>query len=131
MKRKSSSVIKPRLKLISERIKLVRKNRGLKAEGDVLLQAALRSVASKDRITAKRDITKFLQIIPNLKPDERAILTNVEARLLNKGRFDVVSLIIQVLSWLVLFLLKLISKTPTGYKFSGKIFRFIYNGANT
>ena len=131
MKRKSSSVIKPRLKLISERIKLVRKNRGLKAEGDVLLQAALRSVASKDRITAKRDITKFLQIIPNLKPDERAILTNVEAQLLKKGRFDVVSLIIQVLSWLVLFLLKLISKTPMGYKFSGKIFRFIYNGANT
>jgi len=131
MKQESFSVIEPRLKLISERIMLVRKNRGLKAEGDVLLQAALRSVASKDRTTAKRDITKFLQIIPNLKPDERAILTNVEARLLNNGRFDVVSLIIQVLNWLVLFLLKLVSKTPMGYKFSGNIFRFIYNDANT
>jgi len=131
MKRKSSSVIEPRLKLVGEHIKLVRKKRGLKAEGDVLLQAALRSVASKDLMTVKRNITKFLQIVPDLKPDERAILTNVEARLLNQDRFDIVFLIIQVLSWIVSFFLKLISKTPMGYKYSGKIFWFIYNGANT
>ena len=71
MKPESSSVSKPRLKLISERVELVRKKRGHKAEGDVLLQAALCSVVSKDRTTAKRDITKFLQIVPDLKPVER------------------------------------------------------------
>jgi len=111
-----SSAIKPRLKFISERIELVRKKRGIKAHGDILLQAALRSVASSDYGTALRDISKFLQIVPSIKPDERAILTNVEVRLANPVHFKAVSLIIQTLSWLISFLIKIISKNPTGYK---------------
>lgn len=111
-----SSVIKPRTKLISERIDLVRRKRGLKAQGDILLQAALRSVATNDCRTAQRDVNKFLQIVPDVKPDERAILTNVEAHLRNPDRFKVVSLILQALGWIISFFLKLISKNPTGYK---------------
>lgn len=116
MKKASSSAFRPRGKLISERIKLVRIKRGLKAPGDVLLQAALRSVASNDYRTAYRDIAQFLQIVPNIKPDERAILTNVEARLINRDRFKIASLIFQFLSWAISLLFKFVSKTPTGYK---------------
>lgn len=116
----SSSVVKPRLKLIIDRIDLVRKMRGLKAPGDVLLQATLHSVHSNDCRSAKRDITMFLQIIPNVTPEERAILENSRVHLTAPYRLRIVSLTFEILNWLIMFLLMLKSKTPMGYKFSGK-----------
>jgi len=121
MKKRSSSVFKPRDTLIVDRIQLVRKKRGLKAPGDVLLQAALRSVASNDSRTVKRDISKFLLIVPDVKPEERAILTNIEEQFKKRDPPKIVFLIIQALSWLFTLFFKLISKTPTGYKFPENI----------
>lgn len=126
----SSSVVKPRL--IIDRIDLVRKMRGLKAPGDVLLQAALRSVHSNDCRSAKRDITTFLQVIPTVTPEERAILENSKVRLTAPYRLRIVSLAFEMLNWLILFLLKLKSKAPMGYKLSGIFFPvYIYNEKNT
>ena len=114
----SSSVFKPRLKLMTERIRLVRKKRGLRAQGDVLLKDALLSIRSNDCRTAKRVISRFLQIVPNIEPDERAIMVDVEMQLPKRDHEKIVTLVSQVLSWLLFQLIKLMSKTPTGYKLS-------------
>lgn len=114
----SSSVFKLRLMLISERIHLVRKKRGFWAQGDVLLQDALRSINSNDAKAAKRIISSFLQIVPNIDPDERAIMFDIELHLLERDQLKIVALLVQVLSWLFFQFVKLISKTPTGYKLS-------------
>jgi len=118
MKKISSSVLKPRLMLITERLRSVRKKRGFLAQGDVLLQDALRCLNSNDCRSAKRVISRFLQIVPDIEPVERAIMVDIEMQLLDRDRFKIVTLIIQVLCWLIIQFDNLISKTPTGYKLS-------------
>ncbi len=118
-KKMSSLVIKPRLKLMQDRIILVRQKRGLKAQGDVLLQAALRDICYSDCSSAKRDLQKFLQIVPDVDPEERAILENCHVQFPVQKRLKIVALLFDVISWVVMFLLKLRSKTPMGYKFTG------------
>ena len=118
-KKISTLVIKPRSRLIMERLILVRKKRGLKAQGDVLLQAALRAVICNECRSAISDIKTFLQIVPDVTLEERAILENCKTQFHVQYRFKIVALTFDAFSWLVMFLLKLRSKTPMGYKFSG------------
>ncbi len=103
---------------MTERIRLVRKKRGLRAQGDVLLKDVLLSIRSNDYRSAKRIISRFLQIVPNVEPDERAIMEDVEMQLPKRDHENIVTLVTQVLSWLIFQLVKLISKNPTGYKLS-------------
>lgn len=114
-------VKKSRLCLISKRITLVRKMRGSMAPGDNLLQAALQSVKSNDVSSAKSDITKFLQVVPNVKVEERAILDNSVALVQERSIFRFFPTIVNILSWFFSFWLKLKSKSPLSYNFSGNI----------
>lgn len=121
-KKRSSLVVKPRLRLIMDRIILVRKKRGLGAQGDVLLQVALLAVSSNECRSAKKDIKTFLLIVPDLAPEERAVLENCQAQFPIQYRITAIALLFDALNWLVTFLFKFRSKTPVGYKYSG-----IYN----
>jgi len=118
-KKISTLVIKPRSRLIMERLILVRKKRGLKAQGDVLLQAALHTVSCNECRAAISDIKTFLQIVPDVTLEERAILENCKTQFHVQYRFKIVALTFDALRWLAMFLLNLRSKTPMGYKFSG------------
>lgn len=60
--------------LTYEIIKLVRKERGMKARGDVVLKSAQIALKFRDTHTAYLNLLKFLSIVENLTAEHRAIL---------------------------------------------------------
>lgn len=113
-----SPVKKSRSRLISERISLVRKKRGDNAPGDFLLQAALKAVSSNDFRSAKNDLTKYLQIIPNISPETRAIVENSIKQMHVRLRLPV--FVLKAIGWFVSIWIQLKSKSPMSYKILGK-----------
>lgn len=111
---------KSRMRCISERISLVRKKRSIKAPGDFLLQAALKAISSNDFRSAKNDLTKYLQIIPNVSPEERAIIENSIAQMHVRLRLPV--FILKAIGWFVSIWIQLKNKSLMSYKILGKIF---------
>ena len=114
-KSRTSFVVKPRLKLIRDRIHLVRHKRGRKAEGDVLLRAAILAVCANHCRTAKKDISKFLLLIPDIKPEERAILSTVESQITFQDLLLILELVVKAVSIMIPILLTSASRTPIGY----------------
>lgn len=57
-----------------EIIQLVRKERGMKARGDVVLKSAQIALKFRDTHTAHLNLLKFLSIVENLTAEHRAIL---------------------------------------------------------
>ena len=57
---------KSRLSLTYEKIKLVRRERGNEAQGDVLLQSAKKALKFQDTSSALLDLENFLRIVRDL-----------------------------------------------------------------
>jgi len=111
---------KSRTRCISERISLVRKKRSFKGRGDFLLLAALKSVSSNNFRSAKNDLTKFLQVIPNVFPEERAIIENSIAQM--HVRFRLPLFVLKAVGWIVSIWIQLKSKSLMSYKILGITF---------
>jgi hypothetical protein len=120
---RSSSALKPQPKLISDRIALVRKNRGKKAAGDVLLCAAQRALCSNRLRTAKKDITKFLQITSGVTPEERAILTDIGFQITVQDLLRLLELVLKLSIVIAASLFTSASRTPMGYNYGDQLSR--------
>lgn len=116
-----------RLNLAKEKIFLVRRERGLKAQGDVLLRSALKSVSSNNKYLAKEEIEKFLQIVPDLDPGHRAVLDAVNVFLLKRNARFLVPIFLDAINWILTYWLKLKSKTPMSCKSFGIIYPIYIN----
>ena len=92
-------VNKSLLDYLSERISLIRKRRGLHAPGDLLLHYAVRAVKSSNFTAAENDLKKFLQITPDIQPEERAVIENSIS--LVQPQTPILTNILKFIGWLI------------------------------
>lgn len=106
--RKTCRAIRPRLRLAFEKIQLVRRDRGTKAAGDVLLKSAQKALQFNDPRSALQDLENFERFTRAVSPVHSAVLATARFRLSREWRLnlppsqphDFLILIFELLRWL-------------------------------
>lgn len=115
-----------RLNLTYEKIKLVRKERGKQALGDVLLQSAQIALKFKDVRSVLLDLASFLRIVQDLDVEHKAVLA-VESVQISSSRSIKLGPLIRGIVALILEIIYLLSsKHPLSCQQSGRFFRLYY-----
>ena len=122
-KLKSHWAKKLRLKLTFDKIQLVRKERGRKARGDILLMSAQKSLKFNYRSSARQDLESFLSIVKDVSPEHKSILEAECERLLPRWNSRDGPEIVEIIILLVQLLLLLIGRYPISCQHYGIYFR--------
>jgi len=107
-------VNKSLLDYLSESISLIRKRRGLYAPGDLLLHDAIRAIKSSNFTAAENDLKKFLQITPDVQPEERAVIENSIS--LVHPRTPIHASILKFIGWFIYAWITMKIKSLMNYK---------------
>jgi len=114
---------KLRLKLTFEKLQLVRKERGRKARGDILLMSAQKSLKFNCRGSARQDLESFLLIVKDVSPEHKSIIKAEGEWLLPCWNSRDGPRIVELIILLVEFLLLLIGRYPISCQHYGIYFR--------
>jgi hypothetical protein len=112
----------PRFKSAIDTIRLVRKERGSEASGDFLLLSAIMSLQSNDAISAADYIEKLMLIVPDLRPEHRAVLAVINTRQLPRKRLRLVRIMLRILSIIAEITMKLLGRNLLSCKSLGILY---------
>jgi len=113
-------VNKSHLGYLSDSISLIRKRRGLHAPGDLLLHDAIRAIKSSNLTAAENDLKKFLQITPDVQPEERAVIENSIS--LVRLRTPIHATIVKFIGWFISAWITMKIKSLMNYKKFGFLY---------
>ncbi len=114
MYEKFSWAKKPPLKLVMEKVLLARRERGTDAQGDLLLQAALKALRSKHVSSARRNLKDFILLTNDLTPFQRALVENARSIAKRRWSLPMFTSLLKILPSLIELVLRLMSKKFPG-----------------